>query len=212
MTHAITTPSAEDCGCGWPHPATPVLLHRRLRPGLNPDTLSVFDDDRWDLSPGIFEGHAGGVSVNFAACPPALRPAVKHYLWEAINHPPPRTWRGSKTDHLSLRSIVIAYSLLRVFVEWLDSRGVTRFDQATPESLDRYLDHVAGLERSPETKADYLHEVRRLWCYRDRLPEHLRLPATPPWDGEETQDLIDRPPPAGRTPHPASTLTPCSHC
>jgi hypothetical protein len=100
---------------------------------------------------------------------------------------------GSKTDRLSLRGIVIAYSLLRVFVEWLDSRGVTRFDQATPESLDRYLDHVAGLERSPETKADYLHEVRRLWCYRDRLPEHLRLPATPPWDGEETQDLIDRP-------------------
>jgi hypothetical protein len=85
VTHAITTPSAEDCGCGWPHPATPVVLHRRLRPGLNPDTLSVFDDDRWDLSPGIFEGHAGGVSVNFAACPPALRPAVKHYLWEAIN-------------------------------------------------------------------------------------------------------------------------------
>src|SRR6202011_3576380 len=54
MTHASTSAHpVEDCGCDRPRPTTPVLLHRNLVPGLDTQALSVFGDDRWDLTPGV---------------------------------------------------------------------------------------------------------------------------------------------------------------
>jgi len=57
-----------------------VLVHRRLRPEPA-HQLSVFSDDRWDLTPGIFEVHSTAHSVNFMKVPAPLRHAVKHYIW-----------------------------------------------------------------------------------------------------------------------------------
>jgi hypothetical protein len=187
---AASIPPAQDCGCGWPEATTPVLLHRPVLAGIDRLTLSVFAQDRWDLNPGVFEAHARAVTVSFHDCPAALRPAVKHYLWEMINHIPPRVLRKASTDQLSLRSIAHSYRRLLVFMHWLDGRGITQVGHVTDDLLNRFLDHVLTLERSSVMKADYLHEVRRLWCYRDRLPAHLQLPTTPPWGGNDNQDLL----------------------
>lgn len=34
--------------------------------------------------------------------------------------------------------------------------------------------------------------MRRLWAYRQVLPAWMRLPAVPPWDGEEPRILLGR--------------------
>lgn len=194
MTHASTSAHpVEDRGCGRPQPTTPVLLHRNLVPDLDTQALSVFGDDRWDLTPGVFEAHTQVRSLDFADCPADLRSATKHYCWELINHTAPRSMRGASTDRLSLPTVSVAFRRLLPFLTWLHVHGITSFEQVTPAGLDRFLDSVRVMESSPQVKAPYLIEIRRLWCYRNRLPDAMRLPATPAWDGEDNQDLLNLP-------------------
>ena len=49
-----------------PHPGTPVLLNRPVRPGTDAAILSVFAEDRWELTPALFEEHVAATSLNFA--------------------------------------------------------------------------------------------------------------------------------------------------
>lgn len=184
---------AGGCGCGQPAATTVVLLHRSLPPEVNPDRLSVFGEDRWDLTAGIFEPHTTSIGVNFAACPARLLPAAKRYLWELVNHAAPHTLRAANTDRLSLHSVSHAWSGLLPFLTWLDVHDIDSFDQITPADLDRFLDDLLNSESGRRKKACCLIEVRRLWCYRSRLPEPMRLPATPPWNGDNTRDLLDTP-------------------
>ncbi len=73
-----------------PGPTTPVLARRRLNPAADPASLSRFADDRWNLTPGLFEAHASTTRLNLASIPTPFREPVKHYLWQLINHAPPR--------------------------------------------------------------------------------------------------------------------------
>ena len=170
MTHASTSAHpVEDCGCDRPRPATPVLLHRNLVPDLNTQALSVFGDDRWDLTPGVFEAHTQVRSLDFADCPADLRSATKHYCWELINHTAPQSMRGASTDRLSLPTVSVAFRRLLPFLTWLRVHGITSFDQVT----------TGGLGSLPRLRARHGEQPARQGGLPDRDSAFVVLPQPP---------------------------------
>ena len=174
----------------WPDRATPVLARRQLHPASGLDTLSVFADDQWNLTPGLFEAHATTTRLNLRNIPEPYRDPVKHYLWQLINGDPEQRPRGQLHSQLALSTLPLLLPRLNAFVLWLQGRHVRSFGVVTEQHLDRYLSDVVSSETSSEHKAELLIEVRRLWSYRERLPEPMRLPADPPWGGDRPRDLL----------------------
>jgi integrase len=183
-THAVHDPNDE------PGPDTPVLVHRKLNPDTGTALLSVFAQDRWDLAPGVFEAHAPAARLNFEVVPQRFREPIKRYFWHLLNDPAPQQLRRAQGTRLALRTIAQALPLLSVFLVWLETHAVSSPDAVTAQHLDSYLHDVVTTENTPHRKACLLMEVRRLWSYRDRLPESMRLPASPPWNGEDARDLL----------------------
>ncbi|MEU4814912.1 hypothetical protein AB0G03_04595 [Micromonospora aurantiaca] len=180
-------------GTRWPTPDTVVLQNRPLRSDTSTAALSRFADDRWDLNPAIFEEHARSQSLNFATIPAPLRAAAKFYIWQLINHPKARTMRRSSTGRMSIHSIEIAfYGSLQQVLHWFADQGVTEFSQVTSQMLWDYLDDLEDGQVAIERRYRRITEIRRLWIHRDILPPALRLPEAPPWDGEDTRDLLKR--------------------
>jgi integrase len=121
--------------------------------------------------------------------PDPFRETVKHYIWQVINHDDPQP-RSRTSRRPSLSSVMRVLPRLTAFLHWLDAHGVSRIAEVTDEDLDRYAADVADAETTVRHKADLLVEVRRLWSYRTRLPEPMRLPASPPWGGESPSELL----------------------
>jgi integrase len=188
--HNLDEPELDEPELDEPGLDTPVLLHRKLNPAADTSMLSVFAEDRWNLTPGLFEAHAPTTRLNFEVVPPQFRDQIKHYIWHVLNHPTPQRLRQAQGTRLALRSVAIALPRLNTFLVWLDSHAVTSLTAVTAQHLDRYLHDVVITETTENMKSGLLVEVRRLWSYRDSLPESMRLPASPPWDGEEPRDLL----------------------
>lgn len=185
-----------------PLPDTPVLLNRTINPEADPETCSVYAQDRWNLTPGLFESHEPAFSLNFAAVPPQYRAAFKRYFWCLINTDTPRRQRGATVRRLALRSIGRAFAGFGAFVRWLHANGIHGFGEVRREHLERYLSDVLSADTSAGVKRDLLGEVVRFWGYRMVLPEDIRMPASPPWDGVDLFDLVGDPatPGLNRTP------------
>jgi integrase len=180
-------------GTEWPGPDTVVLLHRPLRPGTDPSALSRFAEERWNVDPAVFEEHAKARSLNFATIPRPLRQDAKYYIWQLINHPSPGTMRHSGGgDRPAIATILTVFSSFKEFLGWLHHHDVTAFAQVTPALLDEYLLDVDDEQISMVRKYRRVGEVRRLWSARGILPQRMRLPAVPPWGGEESRDLFGR--------------------
>ncbi|MCY0927898.1 hypothetical protein OTB20_17090 [Streptomyces sp. H27-H1] len=180
-------------GTHWPGPQTLVLFNRELRPGTDLARLSRFGEDRWDLNPGIFEEHANSDCVNFGLVPAPLRSAAKHYVWQLLNHPQPRSVRRAPGVRIAVTTVAGVFTGAMQFVfTWFTTQGVTTFSQVTPQMLDDYLDYLEDEEVSLHQRYAFLREIRRLWANRDLLPAEMRLPPAPPWDGEASQDLLGR--------------------
>lgn len=174
----------------WPDPATVVLSGRKLNPAADPATLSVFGDDQWDLTPGLFEAHAATTRLNLRRVPAPFRDPVKHYLWQLINRAHARSQHEDRNTELALSTLPLLLSRLTAFTLWLQAHDLASFGAVTEQHLDSYLNDVVNTETTGEHKAELLSEVRRLWSYRQRLPESMRLPAGPPWGGERPRDLL----------------------
>jgi hypothetical protein len=174
----------------WPDTATLVLARRQLNPATDRATLSVFADDQWNLTPGLFEAHATTTRLNLRSVPEPFRDQVKHYLWQLINLSPTRHQRGQLHSQLALSTLPLVLPRLTAFALWLHGHRVASFGAVTEQHLDSYLSDVVNSETTSEHKAELLIEVRRLWSYRERLPEAMRLPAAPPWGGDRPRDLL----------------------
>ena len=200
----MTNPEAISAGAPIPNPLpdTPVLLDRTINPEANPETCSVYAEDRWNLTPGVFESHVEGFGLNFTAVPPEYRAALKRYFWCLINVDAPRRQRGGTVRRLALRSIEDAFGDLGAFVRWLHTNGIQGFGDVRDEDLERYLSDVLAADVGERTKRNLLGEVVRFWGYRMILPEDIRLPASPSWDGADLRDLLGNPatPGVNRTP------------
>jgi hypothetical protein len=189
-----TTTAAPLNAAERPGPDAPVLQNRLLRPGTQPSQLSCFGDDRWNLTPAIFEGHLTAVSLNFALIPAAFREIAKHYAWLELNHEDLLILRrASINGRLAVYTMLSHLRNIRVFLDWLNLHGITSLDAVTETVLQRYLDHVRDAEIRRGARSDLLQAVRRLWAFRDLLPADARLPEAPPWNGKDTRILLGRP-------------------
>jgi integrase len=212
MTHPApalwAAPASPPEGSVWLAPDTVVLRNRALREGTDPARLSRFADDRWDLSPALFEDHLVSQSVNFEMIPALLRPSAKYYTWQMINDSRARTMRGPSSRRPAIRTIATFFSSsLQYVLQWFAAQGVVRFSDVTGEMLWDYLDSLDADEVAIQQRYRRITEVRRLWFHRHLLPPDLRLPEAPPWDGEDTRDLIGRrrPERENRTPRISET-------
>jgi len=176
-----------------PEPGTVVLLNRPLRPGTDPARLSRWSDTRWDFAPGVFEEHHPAVSVGFDGCPARYEATARTYLWVLVNTSQPIPLRrAGGTTRLTLLTISAVTRKLFTFFDYLDTRGITQLQDVAGADYDGYLDQVRAADVSLSVKEDLITEVRRLWSYRGQLPPGDALPDVPPWDGEDTQQLVGR--------------------
>ena len=175
-----------------PGPATPVLANRPLRPGTDPAGLSRFADGRWWLTPAIFEDHETGKSLNLAGVPEPFQQAAKHYVWQQLNHPTPPVLRGQVRPRLGVRTIAHNFQALAAFLHWLAACGIDRLCNVTARDLDAYLADLLVAPTTTPVRAGRINEVRRLWSYRELLPPADRLPAAPPWQGDDCAAILGR--------------------
>ncbi|MCC9706160.1 site-specific integrase [Streptomyces sp. MNU76] len=180
-------------GTQWPTPDTRVLVNRDLRPETDLSQLSRFRHDHWDLNPAVFADHSSSYTLNFKMVPAPLRLAAKHYAWQLLNHTEPPSVRGANGSRIWVTTIATQFNTALKFVlDWFAGQGVTAFCQVTNSMLDAYLIEISRQEGALESCYRKLTEVRRLWAYRSVLPASMRLPQAPPWDGEDTGDLLGR--------------------
>jgi hypothetical protein len=187
----VTAEHAAAAGDALPHAGSVVLAGRPLRPGTDPGRLARFSDDRWDLSPAVFEDHMPALSLNFSTVPPRFLEAAKTYVWVLLNTSEPAPLRRSGgTRRLSVLSVTGLRGRLFPFFDFLASRGVGLLSEVTPDDYDAYLARIRDAEITLNQREDLLTEVRRLWSYRAQMPATHALPDAPPWDGDDTQHLV----------------------
>lgn len=196
-----------DAAVQLPGPGTLVLGSRPLRPGTRADCLSVFSDDRWNLTPAIFEENSKALSISFASVPEQLRLQVKHVAWNLLNYNGDQIlrYRWLTRQQPSARTVAFIIRGLRAFTLWMQTRGIGRFADVTAADLDLYVEHVSALEIRVMAAEHMLQAVRWCWSRRLALPADARLPETPPWPGEAISDLV------GRRPSPTVNRTPRIH-
>ncbi|MGX8908602.1 hypothetical protein ACR820_25810 [Streptomyces netropsis] len=176
-----------------PGPRTPVLLNRELRLGTSRAELSLFGEDRWDLRPAIFEDHLNAVSLNFLLVPERFRYAAKLYIWFELNcDEGPILRRASIEGRLAVYTMQAQLRLVRVLLTWLDERSFDDLAAVVPEDLGFFLDSVKDAEMTHGHRCDVLQAVRRLWAFRDLLPDQWRLPEMPPWGGKDSRILLGK--------------------
>ncbi|WP_406301118.1 hypothetical protein OHA61_00355 [Streptomyces sp. NBC_00885] len=188
----MTTPAASAASFpSRPAPGELVLRERPLRPGTDAHTLSRFADDRWDLTPGLFEAHAKALSLDFTTVPSAYTSTVKHAVWLWINPPEsmPSYYRA-KSSRPAVRTVAAYFQSLRSFAHWADARAVDSLHRLTSADLDDFAAHVRATGLPHATGEDLLAVVVRLWSLRELLPPGDRLPAAAPWRGELIADIL----------------------
>ncbi|MDT9686673.1 hypothetical protein RND61_32105 [Streptomyces sp. TRM76323] len=210
MTPTPPAPAAPAVRRLLPGPDTPVLSTRPLRPGTTVADLARFGEDRWNLTPALFQEHASRVCVYFHDVPAGFQHVSKVLVWLMINH---RDADGTGflpgMPRPAIRTVVTYCRYLKGFTQWLTGRGITRFGQVTAADLDEYAADIKAAPVSHDMREDFLAVVVRTWTLRELLPdEDDRLPQAPPWNGERVQDILgqSRVSEENRTPriHPAT--------
>ncbi|WP_248511465.1 hypothetical protein [Streptomyces sp. D2-8] len=156
--------------------------------------LSRFADDRWDLSPGVFEDTAKTCGLNFVLIPAPLRLAARHYFWQLLNFSGARVMKHSTPERPAVRSVALAFPSFRHFMDWLHTQGISAFPDISGAVLDRYLNALQDEEAGTDVARQYrlVSEVRRLWFYRLTMPPDMRMPDAPPWEGEDSSVLLGK--------------------
>jgi integrase len=174
-----------------PGPGSVVLANRKLRRNTDRSTLSRFGDQRWILTPALFEEHADALSLDFAVVPEPFRHTSKTILWLLLNHAGDDGVAFFARTHMpAIRTAAHIHRHLRPFTEWLTERGITAFAQVTAADLDDYAVHVKHRNVSHSMREDLLAAVVRAWTVRHVLPEADRLPSAAPWGGERVKVIL----------------------
>ncbi|MER5867651.1 hypothetical protein [Kitasatospora sp. NPDC002040] len=193
-----------------------MLLNRKLRPGTSRAEMSRFAEDRWNLTPAIFEDHLNRVSLNFLLVPERFRLMAKTYMWLELNCEEglPILRRASINGRLAVYTMTAQLRNLRGLLDWLDTHGIDSLETVTPQDLDAYLDSVREAEISHGYRCDLLQAVRRLWALRELLPPEGRLPAMPPFGGKDSRILLGKSErhPENRTPRIQETTMSMTLC
>lgn len=169
-----------------------VVLHTRpLRPGTVIARLSRFSDDRWDMSPAIFENHQAAGSIAFDAYPEQWRQSAKQYIWTLLTlENPPSLYGAQEGGRPSILTVMHARPGLYRFLQWAHSMGIAQLTDLNGPALELLADHIAQLDLPNSSKTGIVVEVRRLWTFRDFVPEELKMPLARPWNRAEALDVI----------------------
>ena len=167
-------------------PPTPIVEDRTRVPQEQRDSLSVFADSRWDLTPLVQKKTLSTetLSINFDTIPEIYRETAKRLIWCYINVATPVADldRPTATRAQLLPTSISASAVhLRTWTKWLTDRNILRFADVTDSDFDAYTDHLrsTGVDRS--VIGYRLFAVTRAWLYAPYLPREHRL-IRPTWE------------------------------
>ncbi len=186
----MTSIHTDPAWVGQLEPDTLVLANRPLRPEVDRAALSRLADDRWVLTPAIFEDHAKAVTLDFTKLPTRFRAVAKQYVWLLLNHTEPPVIHGAAGRRPAVPSVAKHFRALVAFLVWLEVRGITRLADVTAAHLDAYLGDLLAAELPGGTRRERINEIRRLWSWRQHLPPADRLADAPPWHGDSSQTIF----------------------
>ncbi|MFA4081352.1 integrase [Mycobacteroides salmoniphilum] len=187
----------------------PFVIAERTPHGTDPQTLSRYADQRWDLSP--LEGPGAlSHSLNIGRFGEPLRETFRQATWALVNLPIADilTERpgSNRVQRPSVGTILIIFHHWTLFSKWALSQGITQLCDLTSDDLEAYAAAVATSHNRTTPPVKALYSVSVLWGFAPHLPEHDRL-IRPPWEDSGLSDYL---PPAdatneNRTPpiHPA---------
>lgn len=167
-----------------------VLQTRPLRDGAV--ALSRFHDDRWDLTPALFESHVPRTSINWMLAPDSFRLALKDYAWHLINHVPSAERLSHWGPRPAIYTVIQHVRALVKFAHFLVVRGHSGFETVTSADLDATVGALMQDGVSVATARHELAAIKTMWSHRDSVPERAQLPRDIPWAGREPLELIGK--------------------
>ena len=173
----------------------PVLHRHTIRPGTPEEKLSSFGDMVWHLDPAHPDAHVKIAAIYWRNWPAELVADFKRVVLAILTEPTPRTVTVTSGGELmGIGTLSFRLQTLRVLAAWMSQQHLISLHQVTDQQLDRYRQHVLGLEASNRRKRDLFIGVLAVWSYRDRLPSHCRIgSATTPWDGATPAQMANAP-------------------
>lgn len=167
-------------------PQTPIIEDSTRVPHEQRDSLSVFEDSRWDLTPLVQKKtlHFETLTINFDTLPEVYRETAKRLIWCYINVATPVADLDRPTAtraQLSPASISASAVHLRTWTKWLADRDILRFSDVTNSDFDAYTDHLRAMGVDRSVIGYRLFAVTRAWLYAPYLPPDDRL-IRPTWE------------------------------
>jgi hypothetical protein len=143
---------------------------------------------------------ANPLKVNFNTLPATFRRTAKRIVWALINERTPLDDLERPTairNRLAAGTIDGMFHDLRMFLRWLDSRGIERLRDVTAPDLREYAHTVAGRRVVRGVKGRLLFSVTRVWLISPFLPFDDQM-IRPTWedpaiDGDRLEDVIGPP-------------------
>lgn len=174
-------------------PDNDVIFRER---GFAPDVdgvLSRYGDMTWRLRPLAQKATARPLDINFDTLPAAHRAVAKRVIWQFINRRTPGDELERPTalrGFLAAGTIESCFHDLRLFLSWLDQRGIHTLGNVGPEDFRAYAELVTRRNVVRGVKGRLLFTVTRAWLVAPFLPERDRL-ARPTWEspGADTDSL-----------------------
>lgn len=170
-------------------PADGNVLHSRpIRPGAA--ATSVFADDRWDLTPAMFEAHTTSISINWTRTLATFRTPLKKYVWHLLTHVPDTDQVLRHGARPSVQTVVHTQKFLNLFTRMLARRGHRDLSTVTRADIDAWLEEIRARVATQSDNRHALTAVRAWWSRSEILPEDIRLPADVPWGGRVPSELL----------------------
>ena len=160
---------------------TLVLANRPLNPRTRLADTSRFGDDKWDLSPAIFQTHQVALTLNFLTIPAAFRQVTKELLGAILLNDLP-----DGEPEVRVATVRALFTDLKQFFAWAHQRGITDLHSIGHQDIEDYGKHLGTRRYSHNTVRTKRKTVRMLWTYRSKLhTDALSFDPHPLWSEVE---------------------------
>lgn len=150
---------------------------------------SVFQDDEWDLLPGIGQESLprSSATLNFTLIQdPMLRLTAKEYMLAALTH---RIAGEGRFTPIKLTTGPQEFLSLKAFIDFVVGHGQVRLlSEVTQELLSAFSAHIRSKENGVTSQIKILRVPKKLWSYRQYL-SYDGLPFEP-WPGQKASDVV----------------------
>lgn len=178
-----------------PAPNHPVIPADRLRPAFDPNAVSRFGDDQWDLSPMDHKQTSEAKNAHWSTFPASFRESMKRIAWTVINRQTPEVLlsraRTTSRPLIAAQTFLHAWKAWRDLTHWLVEHEIASLDEVESTVLEEYARTIRARGRSFGHDRNTLFALTRIWAYAPFLLPQDRL-CMPPWDdpGSELTDFL----------------------